>query len=77
MNLLVIFSEILKIDKNEIDREDSFNDLGGDSLGMLFLLDRIEKELIDTKNIKKWKEKISLVIQTPTIKKIGKLLNQI
>ena len=77
LNLLVIFSEILKIDKNEIDREDSFNDLGGDSLGMLFLLDRIEKELIDTKNLKKWKKKISLVIQTPTIKKIGKLLNQI
>ncbi len=74
--LIEIWREVLELDKNyPLKLTDNFYDLGGDSLGMLIILNEIGIKLLDQQNEKIFMSKMSDLIKLPTIQNFSRIIS--
>ncbi len=76
--LIEIWREVLELDRGcHIRLTDNFYDLGGDSLGMLTVLNEIITRILDNQNEELFMNKMGDIVKSPTIKNFSRIISNI
>jgi amino acid adenylation domain-containing protein len=76
--LIEIWREVLELEKDcHIRLSDNFYYLGGDSLGMLIVLNEIIARILDNQHEELFMKKMNDIVKSPTIKNFSRILSTI